>query len=303
MSIIQAIKTAETPKTANFVKWVAHQQWSPDDISAACVYAAANNYPHVFSWAYAQLPITSHLDKEVLIAASHKGHSFVLDQVCTTPILCIDPKILFINAADKGHLDFIRTLHSKVKLSDDDRERMLIQAARKGHCVILNEYATTPVNKEVVHLLFRSAAQNGHINVLKWLEGHSQFGLYQQTERCFQNVSHEAVANAHPELLEYVLEDPAWSTARAQMHARSFDQHLISNLNVLLRISQKSEKKHATAFVLARHLPLQKWEESQRFINPWHKEYLETVYSAHQKMLLEKAVGASLPSEKTRRKM
>lgn len=305
MNIIQTFKAAGQPKTADFVARIAQQQWPREHIYDACLYAAENNCPHLFEWSYTSLMPASkhHLDPKVLTAASHHGHSFVVDRVCTTPLTNVDPKHLFTNAAEKGHLEFIRALQHNVGLSEDNRARILIQAARKGHCVMLQEYAPARLVTDVVHMLFKSASQNGQLDVVKWLEQHPSCHFYTDTGRCFERVAHEAVANAHPQLLKYFLEDNAWKKARTELGKKQFDQHMISNLKVLLNTSQNSEKNHATALVLARHISLQKWEKAQRTVNPWHKQYLEAVYAESQKMILENAISAVRPSEKTRRKM
>lgn len=305
MSIIEIFKAAGKPTTQDFVQKLSEGQWEPKDVYKACVYAASYGFTHLFEWAYSRSsPLDERkLGKDVAIAASFNGHSFVLERVYANGLAPIDSKFLLKNAAENGHIDFINTLIQKCPLSCDNQVRILINAARKGHCNIVQQFAPPDWKGPSVQMVFKAAVQNGQLNVLKWLEAYPPCKSFVSSGPEMQKMLHEAISNAQSQTVEHLLESEGWAAARRNINAMAFETHMVKNLNALFTVSQKSEKKHQTTLVLVRHIPLQQWEKSLQHINPFHQEYLKTVYAEHQKMVLEKAVSFATISAAPRRKM
>lgn len=305
MSIIEEFKRAGKPTNLDFFQSFSFDAENNHDISAACVYAARYNHIQLFDWAYDHVAPTNmvSVNKKSLIAASLSGHAFVLERTFkSNGITPSDIKKLYNNAAEKGHDGFIDSLIQKVGLSPENRIGVLISAARRGQCKILNKYAPLTPNNHVFSQLFYAAAQNGHLHVIQWLEANTHANALLSDENLFYKITHEAVANTHSTVLSYLLESEKWALAR-NAHGIRFQSQMVQELNTLLRVSQNPEKKHETIWVLVPYVPFEKWQKSQRYINPFINEYMSTIYIAHQKHVLQEAVREISISGPSRRKM
>lgn len=306
MSIIEDFKRASKPNDRGFFQNCSLNPESDRDVSDACEYAARYNHIHLFEWAYsrATAQYISVVNKKSLLAASVSGNTFVLEYVfkSNSELPPPDIKKLFNNAAEKGHDVFIDSLIKKVGLSAQNKIAVLISASRRGQCKILNKYAPTTPNNHVFASLFRAAVQNGHLDVVQWLENNPNSNVLLKDASRFYELVHEAVANTHPHVLSHLLEKQVWPEAR-NTSCFIFEAQMVKNLNTVLRVSQNPQKKHETLHLLVSYVSFEKWQQSQRYIDPLKNEYMLAIYAAHQKKVLQQALGEVSYSAPTRRKI
>lgn len=305
MSIIEDFKRAGKPNDRDFFQSFSLNNENERDICDACEYAARHNHIPLFEWAYSRVADSHSLlvNRKSLNAASLSGNAFVLEYILkSSRPNPTDIKKLYHNAAEKGHDVFIDSLIQKVGLSPENRIAVLISASRRGQCKILNKYAPITPNPDVFGLLFYAAVQNGHLDVLRWLENNPNSSMLVNDESRFYTLAHEAVANTHAHVLSHLLNSRIWPAAQDTNGLR-FEAQMVKNLNTLLRVSQNAEKKHETLRLLLPHVSFEKWQKSQRYIDPFKNEYMLAVYAAHQKEMLQQAVKEVSPSVSSRRKM
>lgn len=302
MNIIEKFKANGKTQSLDFLNELSKTSWPQHALCDACVYAAQNNYPDLFNWAHSRVEESLQLqtDRKCLEMASHRGHDFVFN-VVSPKAFAVGLKKLFSRAASKGHENFIAGLIAKSGLSPEHQIAVLISATRNGHLQILKKYAPTTPNHLVFEEMFLAASQKGQQDVLEWLENTPHTESLMKDERYFLKWLREAVANAHPNVVQHLLTSEKWGAAR-QPQSLNFEAHMVANLNMLLRVSQDSDKKHEVLQMLLPYVSFEKWQKSQRYLDPFKNEYMFSIFAAHQKKVLQEAVQTPASSS-SRRKM
>lgn len=301
MNIVEKFKANGKVPSPDFLNELSTTSWPQWALCDACVYAAQNNHPDLFYWAHGQVEEALQLstDRTCLEMASHRGHDFVFNAVHPQAYE-VGLKKLFSSAASKGHENFLSGLIKQCGLSPENKIGVLIFAARNGHLHIVKKYAPTTPNPAVFKEMFCAAVQKGQQSVLEWLENSPHTQSLREDENCFLKWMHEAVANARINVVEHFLTSETWAVAR-KTQSSNFEAQMVSNLNMLLRVSQDSEKKHRVLQLLLPYVSFEKWQKSQRYIDPFKNEYMFSIYAAHQKKLLEEAVETPVASSSRRK--
>lgn len=302
MNILEKFKANGKFSSMDFFNELSKASWPQWDLCDACVYAAENNHPDLFNWAYNQINETTRLqtDKKCLKMASHRGHDFVFNRVSPTAYSTVLKK-LFSNAASKGHDNFISGLIKQCGLSSENRITVLIFAARNGHLDVVKKYVPTTPNRAVIKETLLVAIQKGHQHVLEWLECSPHTASLMADENCFLKMIHEAIANTHANVVQHLLTSEKWEPAR-KIQSLSFEAQMVSDLNMLLRVSRDPKKKQEVLQMLLPYVSFERWQKSQRYLDPFKNEYVFSIYTAHQKKILEDAVASHAESS-VRRKM
>jgi len=290
MNIVERFKASGKSQSLDFLNELSKTSWPQHALCDACVYAAQNNHSDLFNWAHRRVeePLRLQIDRKCLEMASHRGHDFVFN-VVSPKAFAVGLKKLFSNAASKGHENFISGLIAQCGLSPEHRIAVLISATRNGHLQMVKKYVPATPNPLVFEEMFLAAAQKGQQDVLEWLENIPNTESLMKDEKYFLKWLREAVANAHPNVVQHLLTSEKWEAAR-QPQSLSFEAQMVANLNMLLRVSQDSDKKHAVLQMLLPYVSFEKWQKSHRYLDPFKNEYMFSIFAAHQKKVLQEAV-------------